>query len=210
MKTTSYSHKHFQSMLATLAIAITCGLSVRPAQADYIVTLLQVGPNVVATGSGTIDWTGLTLQSSSATGPAANIQPQVAVIVTGQRANPKVDIYTGFTGPTNFGSGGFKLADFGSGDQVGVRPTFDELFVPAGYVSGSPLVDSSTYNNATFSSLGVTPGTYVWTWGTGVDADSFTLQIGPAAVPDSGSTLGLLLVSLLALVGVSRFRSRLA
>jgi len=56
-----------------------------------------------------------------------------------------------------------------------------------GYVSGNPLSDTSTYNNATFASLGVTPGTYVWTWGTGTHADSFTLQIGPAAVPEPAS-----------------------
>jgi hypothetical protein len=38
------------------------------------------------------------------------------------------------------------------------------------------------YYNATFASLGVTPGTYVWTWGTGAD-QSFTLEIGTAPIP---------------------------
>jgi hypothetical protein len=42
-----------------------------------------------------------------------------------------------------------------------------------------PLSDISTFDGATLAGLGVTDGTYVWTWGTGADADSFTLQIGP-------------------------------
>jgi len=36
-----------------------------------------------------------------------------------------------------------------------------------GYVSGSPLKDTMTFDNATFSSLTVTPGVYVWNWGAG-------------------------------------------
>ena len=55
------SLKFFKPTLATtLAIVIAWLLSVRPAQAGYIVTLQQVGPDVVATGSGAIDLTGLT------------------------------------------------------------------------------------------------------------------------------------------------------
>ena len=54
------------------------------------------------------------------------------------------------------------------------------LFVPQGYVSGAALSDSMTFNNATFASLGVTPGTYVWTWGTGLPNQNFTLMIGGA------------------------------
>jgi hypothetical protein len=46
-------------------------------------------------------------------------------------------------------------------------------------MSGSPLSDTSTYDNATFASLGVTPGTYEWTWGAGVN-QNFTLN---ATVP---------------------------
>jgi hypothetical protein len=54
-----------------------------------------------------------------------------------------------------------------------------------------------TFNSATFASLGVTPGTYVWTWGTGLMNQNFTLQIGAAGVPDGGSTVSLLGFALL-------------
>ena len=76
--------------------------------------------------------------------------------------------------------------------------------MPQGYVSGASLSSTSTYNGATLLSLGVTPGTYTWTWGTGVDADSFTLQIGPAGVPDAGSTLPLPGFASLGLVALRR------
>ena len=55
------SLKFFKPALATtLAIVLGWLLSVRPAEAGYTVTLQQVGPDVVATGSGAIDLTGLT------------------------------------------------------------------------------------------------------------------------------------------------------
>ena len=55
------------SRLALLVIALVFAcLGIRQsAQAGYIVTLQQVGPNVVATGSGAINLTGLTFSHSS-------------------------------------------------------------------------------------------------------------------------------------------------
>src|SRR5207248_4610996 len=50
------------------------------------------------------------------------------------------------------------------------------LRVPAGYVSGTPLSRSATYSDASLGTLGVTPGTYVWKWGTGAN-QNVTLQI---------------------------------
>jgi hypothetical protein len=79
--------------------------------------------------------------------------------------------------------------------------------VPQGYMSGAALSDSMTFNNATFASLGVTPGTYVWTWGTGLANQNFTLQIGSVGgpgVPDGGSTVSLLGVALLGLAALRR------
>jgi protein with PEP-CTERM/exosortase system signal len=113
-------------------------------------------------------------------------------------------MYGQASGPTSFGIGGGRFANSGNGDLVGIEGIVGFIFVPQGYVSGSPLSDSATYNSATFSSLGVTPGIYEWAWGTGLN-QNFTLDA--VAAPDSGSTLALLAIALGGLFGVSRFRS---
>jgi hypothetical protein len=59
-----------------------------------------------------------------------------------------------------------------------------------------------TFNNETLASLGVTPGTYEWTWGTGLPNQNFTLIIGAAGVPDGGSTVSLLGFGLLGLAAL--------
>jgi hypothetical protein len=108
-------------------------------------------------------------------------------ISTGPTGISIVDVYAAvLTGPPNFGSGSAFFPDAGSGDLVGISIDQGLLFVPQGYVSNAALSDSMTFNNATFASLFVTPGTYVWTWGTGAN-QNFTLVI-PAAGPVS--TLG--------------------
>ena len=194
------------SLATALAIVIASVFSIRSAQANYTVTLQQVGPDVVATGGGAIDLTGLSFDFAC---PAceAVINPSVGDIRTG--ATGPIDAFTGsIIGPSSFGSGSFTFANSGAGDQVGAGPGPSGLVVevPQSYVPNSLLADTAIYNGATFASLGVTPGTYLWTWGGGAN-QNFTLQIGTAAVPDSVSTFGLLLVSLAALIGVSRFRS---
>src|SRR6188472_2884259 len=152
--------------LTLFAIAVTSLFFVRPAQA-YIVTLQQVGSNVVANGSGAINLTGLTFPIPSLT--LAEVNGGDGVIITGPHGFGLVDQYTGFMGPPSFGSGGPFAPNTGSGDFVGISGgiMFPFLLVPQGYASGAALSDSMTFNNATFASLGVTPGTYVWTWGTG-------------------------------------------
>jgi len=52
------------------------------------------------------------------------------------------------------------------------------LVVPKGYVSGTALSDRATYSGKTLATLGVRPGSYVWTWGNGAN-QNFTLQIEP-------------------------------
>ena len=41
-------------------------------------------------------------------------------------------------------------------------------------ISGTLLTDSTTFAG-TFASIGFTPGTYTYTWGTGATADSLTV-----------------------------------
>src|SRR4051794_29994885 len=50
---------------AALGVVLLLGPLTSQAQAGYVVTLEQVGPNVVANGSGPIDLTGLTFDVSS-------------------------------------------------------------------------------------------------------------------------------------------------
>jgi hypothetical protein len=45
------------------------------------------------------------------------------------------------------------------------------------------MMSSATFDNQSFASLGVTPGTYIWSWGDGPN-QSFTLDIvSPPACP---------------------------
>ena len=198
------SVKFFKPTLATtLAIVLAWLLAVRPAQAGYTVTLQQVGLDVVAIGSGAIDLRGLTFSNSNFLVP--EITPSFhqlggndmgCSISTGpfssmyQDPRQSVDSYLGASGPLSFGSRRFEVfANSGGGNMVGIAAASSSEFkgvflsVPRGYVSGTFLSDRATYSGATLATLGVTPGTYVWTWGTGAN-QNFTLQIktpGPAS-----------------------------
>ncbi|HET9783548.1 MAG TPA: PEP-CTERM sorting domain-containing protein, partial [Terriglobales bacterium] len=77
------------------------------------------------------------------------------------------------------------------------------VIVPGGYQSLSFISNSDTFDNATLSSLGVTPGVYTWTWGNGAE-QSITLDA--EATPEPASLL--LLVSGL-LAGLCLCRKRL-
>jgi hypothetical protein len=186
---------------AGIGAVILVGLSAPPALAGYIVDLTQKGSNVVATGSGALNLIGLTHAGPG--GGEAFMNPGFGVIGTGPVSFEPSDVYTGFTGPFSFGSGSETAASSGSGDAVFMEGTGGELFLPKGYVSGSALSDHSTYDSQTFSSLGVTPGTYEWRWGRGAN-QNFTLVVGTVPEP---STWAMLLIGFAGL-GLVAWRSQ--
>jgi predicted alpha/beta-hydrolase family hydrolase len=70
-----------------------------------------------------------------------------------------------------------------------------DLLLPEGYVSGSSIEGTTTWANQTFSSIGLTPGTYLYTWGAGADADSLTMEI-VAPEPAFGTICGVLVAAM--------------
>ncbi|MBV9010366.1 MAG: hypothetical protein JO354_14565 [Verrucomicrobia bacterium] len=191
------------SIVALLCAAITGFLfTAAPVQAGYMVTLTQQGSNVVATGSGAIDLTGLR-GFGEGFAPAQIFPRAGSIILAGGTSDQFVDI----SGPVSFGTGRRSFPTSSSGSVAGIDGFDGLVIVPVGYSSNSALSGTATYNNATFSTLGVTPGTYEWSWGDGAN-QNFTLTIaaGPHGVGDTGSTMALLLAGLGALVGARFLR----
>jgi hypothetical protein len=121
-----------------------------PNAGPYVVTLEQVGSDVVATGSGKIDLRGLQVIGGGG-GAHASIGPSYAAIFTGVSQNPSPEEYgnpTSFTGPISFGSGDNTYANIGSGDGVGIVVTGASsgpvIYLPVPYASDTPLSDSAT------------------------------------------------------------------
>jgi hypothetical protein len=160
------------------ALALALALNAASASvswAAYVVTFKEVGPNVVAVGSGSIDLSGLEVYGSTDTFGA--LYPIGAAEYMGPIAPTLADVYFGVTGPANFGPGYFAFASSGSGDIVALLTEYSWLMVPDGYVSGDPLSSTSTFADQTFDSLGLTPGTYLYSWGQGAADSTFTVQI---------------------------------
>jgi hypothetical protein len=171
------------SLVAALAL---CGLLVigAPARAStFTEYLYDCGANVCASGSGTISLTGLTSEGGSTFAP--QISPGAGILTSG--SGDIVLEYGVISGPYSFGSGGDTDASSGSGSNVGIygvgysTPNSPAILVPTGYVSGTSLTSSAVFDTTTLVALGVTLGTYTWTWDGG--ANSFTIEAGIAPTP---------------------------
>jgi hypothetical protein len=160
-------------IVACALIGATAAASASP----YVVTLEEVGSNVVAKGSGAIDTAGLSSGAPLATNSV--IIPTLGTIIMGTSAQTTL-LRGPIVGPADFGSGGQTLPGVDGGPAIGLIFNLAEIVLPADYKNNSTLTNSAIYDTATFTSLGVTPGTYVWTWGAGAD-QSFTIQVGANA-----------------------------
>jgi hypothetical protein len=180
--------------LRTFLIAAVLALTTNGTQtrADLSITLNQMGSDVVATGSGSLDITDLTNAGSD---PQSSFMfPAGDAIIEGPTATTAATDHTGISGRPSaaFGTGASVNPTSATGIQpfgiFGFEVPDPVLVLPSGYVTGTSLSSTVTYANQTFSSLGLTPGTYTWTWGTGAHADSLTVQIGPASAVTEPST----------------------
>jgi hypothetical protein len=172
----------------------------------FSVTIVESGGNVVMSASGSLNINDLTLVNPSA-GPFGNggLGINNATFLLGTNGLSGAQ-YSGFTTtPSNFGAGAGAVQTSASGDIFGVitpgAPPY-LLTVPVGYTTGTAISGSQTFTGQTFSSMGLTPGTYTYTWGSGANADSINVVIGgtpatptptatsqtPTPTPTSGAT----------------------
>lgn len=195
-------------LIASIFLSFAC---IRVAQAAVTITVTETGGNVVATANGTLNLAALAFNTNMLADSI--VRAVTGWIVVGTPPAPTLaDAYTAPPGPLNFGPGNFVVADAGTGDKVGV--TGVNIWVPTGYVSGAPLAGTATWNAQTLATLGLTPGTYTWSWGAGPTADSLTVSIvtPPPAAAASIPTLSewgmIILSSLMAIGAILTLRRR--
>jgi PEP-CTERM motif len=188
--------------IRVVAIAAVLALCAVPARAGFIITIDQVGPDVVATGSGSINLTGLT--SNGTVLSAVGVVPIFGNITFGELGPTPGADYGPLMGPSSFGPGIGSMPTSSSGNTFGVVNGDGSVRVPDGYTSGTPLSGTETFANSTISGLGLTLGTYNYT----LLNDTITVTIG-VVVPEP-STLVLAGIGALAVLGVWARRRRAA
>ena len=160
-----------------VALGVGFGAAVGQSRAAVTLTAVESGGDVVFTGGGTVNLAGLNYQNSP--GTSIGVYPAFSRrrVFVGNTPNMSFnfDAYTFVSQPAAFGTGLFRQADVGSGDRFGIDR--NTLYLPQGYAGGTPLSGTATYLDTTFATLGMTPGTYTWTWGSGGTADALTLNI---------------------------------
>jgi hypothetical protein len=174
-----------QLRLASLIAFMFAGFATS-AQAAVIVNAVEIGEDVVISGGGTLNLAAWVIEDNAQfSGGRVDAGNDISggrvvlggeQVLTDQYLNPSLVIGPSVIGPGNIAF----FADSGSGDVFGIDFGIPRsLNVPVGYGSGAPLSGSSTYTSQTFATLGLTPDTYVWSWGSGDSADSFTLNVVP-------------------------------
>lgn len=198
--------------------AIAVLASAGAARADLTFTLVESGSNIIVTGTGSLDLTGLTrTEEAYNTGSFGDVLwPAIAGISVGEQA--LVDVYDlasgglipfDQTGAAPFGTGpGHNFAasphgdDFWDGDYFGLFISSGSsgggpflydygVFVPTGYQSGAVLSGSLEITDESFASLGIDVGTFVSYY----DNNTVTVHVVPAPSGAAALAFGGVLAS---------------
>ena len=198
-----------QQKTACIAAGALCLLLVAaPASASVLWEFDQVGSDVVGTFSGSLDLSNAPFNFSGPQNSLGYIQPYNTSLSGGGNvsgAGGTFDSYLLSSGPASFGFGTSTIfASSSTGSLFAIQgpgtssccgtPIPGKVYVPEGYglfsLSG-PLSGTVTFAGATFSSLGITPGDYVYSLPNDTITLSFVTPL-PAALPLFLSGLGAL------------------
>ncbi len=142
------------------------------ASGAFVVTITQVGNDVVWSGSGSFNLTALTSAGSSNIGGGYNSASGAWAI----GPNAAVDTYSGtISNPGGFGTSQITVTS-NTGSTFGILGG-GLILVPSGYISNTTISGSSTYTNTNIAAAGLTPGTYTWSWGSGGNASTLVMTI---------------------------------
>jgi len=186
----------FGNLLAIAVISLMMCASL--SHAEMTINVSEVGGDVVASANGTVNTAGIspfgggTINGGFTYGSGYNAFYDGVLMVSAPAAN--IDGYI-INSPVVFSTGtSIFNATSNSGGTIGITLSStsgqDRLKVPPNYVSNSPISATSTWAGTTITSLGLIPGTYVITWGSGDNADSLTLTIDASAAPSTYSVSG--------------------
>ena len=187
--------KHTLPRVRTLAATIiTFGAFTCGAQAVVILDIVEYGGYLEASYSGSVDLTDLSLVTEDVPVDFMSLGVNPDEVLLGIGGSPEFDPYSGISGPDSIGVGTVMMnPSSSSGDFLGIwndplNPVND-IWVPAGYTSGASISGASTWAGESLLTLGLTEGTYEWTWGSGLTADSLTVNISSVPEPTTSALL---------------------
>ena len=163
-------------------------------EASIIITAQETGGNVVFSYTGSVDTTGFPNPGSVVTSNAF-INPSVPAFEFSPGTGSNFQRYgLGAVTPAwpAFGTGGPNTTAAHSGSllYLSYGGSTRKLGLPVSYSSGTTLNGSMTFNSATFSSLGITPGTYVYDISVAGNA-SQTITLNAVPEPSIASMLAV-------------------
>lgn len=184
------------------------------ANAAVNIVVSESGSDVIFTSSGTINTAVCSSRQSGWTVNPGDVGVRASTAEIGfGRVGDHVDhCVTNITGVTSLG-GGSAFAG-----ASGVTPAFyiypSGFWGPPGFTSSTSFANTMTFTGKTIASMGLVPGTYVFTLTNGAASDSITIYI-PNTAPASISTIPtlsewamILMASFIAMFAARRLRRR--
>jgi hypothetical protein len=187
---------HPIALLAPLGLAVAVAVEANPAKAALTYYLSDTPDGLVIETSGSLNVSGPKTFVSNCSYKGAYSQ-QIAVVCTGGAGD--LSVYS-ISGPSSFAAGINTYLDSqfttASGIKTGLFGAFGEFIIAPSYVSGDPIVSSSTAPGKTLADLGLTTSSgTLGTWTLASTGDTISVKVfnpvpGPLPLLGAGAAFG--------------------